>query len=411
MVATWIFQANPDRFDIDGFLSTKPTTLTWLVSRYGKQIAVGDRVFIWRAVGKGDKDESGVIAEALVLMPVRPQTDAIGADGFWKNFSEASVIRDRVHLRLVKIAKDRKSVVKRRWLIDDPILSDLIILKMANATNYRVTTDQAIRLNALWSNTGRNWNYGESVAGLWAYNATYGRPVSSVSGSPVAQIALTIGRAVPGCYNKIMNFRHLDPRDSREGLSGGSEIDERVWAIFFDKQANTVRGGALLGEFNRLWSPISDLTPVGQENTHQLIIEAEVSRLSSLTLKQLSKRYAEASVLPAAKPKVLNSSVKRFVRDAIVIAIAQVRAKFSCEVPGCANPLFISADGTPYVEVHHISPLGEGGDDTPANVACICPSHHREVHLGRAATSLRRQLELIRDQDESKIEPERLQSQ
>jgi hypothetical protein len=36
-------------------------------------------------------------------------------------------------------------------------------------------------------------------------------------------------------YNKVMNLRHLDPRDEREGMSGAGDADSRVWDEFFDK--------------------------------------------------------------------------------------------------------------------------------------------------------------------------------
>jgi hypothetical protein len=48
---------------------------------------------------------------------------------------------------------------------------------------------------------------------------TFGGSVSRLPGSLVADVALRIGRAISGVYNKIMNFRH-DPRDEREGMSG-----------------------------------------------------------------------------------------------------------------------------------------------------------------------------------------------
>ena len=48
-------------------------------------------------------------------------------------------------------------------------------------------------------------NEAESIAGLWAYAKTYGKEVSRLPGSPVADGALRIGRAVTGVYNKVMN--------------------------------------------------------------------------------------------------------------------------------------------------------------------------------------------------------------
>ena len=53
--------------------------------------------------------------------------------------------------------------------------------------------------------------------------------------------------------------------------------------------------------------------------------------------------------------------------------------------------------GRPFhAEVHHIAPLADGGEDTIENVACLCPAHHREVHLGRRATELTAQLKELR---------------
>jgi hypothetical protein len=40
-VETWIFQGNPDEFDLDG-------QVPWLVTRYAAEIAVGDPVYLWR---------------------------------------------------------------------------------------------------------------------------------------------------------------------------------------------------------------------------------------------------------------------------------------------------------------------------------------------------------------------------
>ena len=34
---TWIFQGNPDQFDVDGYLATWPTNFAWLVTRYGNE--------------------------------------------------------------------------------------------------------------------------------------------------------------------------------------------------------------------------------------------------------------------------------------------------------------------------------------------------------------------------------------
>lgn len=60
-----------------------------------------------------------------------------------------------------------------------------------------------------------------------------------------------------------------------------------------------------------------------------------------------------------------------FRRDSNVIAKVLERANEYCE--GCENPApFIRAlDGTPYLEVHHIVLLAEGGEDTVENAVVL----------------------------------------
>ncbi len=37
-------------------------------------------------------------------------------------------------------------------------------------------------------------------------------------------------------------------------------------------------------------------------------------------------------------------------------------------------------DGEPYIEAHHLIPLGEGGADRPENLIVVCPMLHRMLH-------------------------------
>jgi hypothetical protein len=88
-------------------------------------------------------------------------------------------------------------------------------------------------------------------AGLWAYDQTYGKPISKLPGSIVANVALVIGRAVTAVYNKVQHFRHLDPRDGK-GLESGGDTAEKLWAEFFDATSNTLRSGAVDDEYRGL---------------------------------------------------------------------------------------------------------------------------------------------------------------
>lgn len=81
----------------------------------------------------------------------------------------------------------------------------------------------------------------------------------------------------------------------------------------------------------------------------------------------------------------------RYVRDPEVIAWVLEEAVGNCEQCGMAAP-FKRVDGEPFLEVHHVRPLGEGGPDTTENAAACCPNCHRRLHYDPAKDSLRLKL-------------------
>lgn len=56
------------------------------------------------------------------------------------------------------------------------------------------------------------------------------------------------------------------------------------------------------------------------------------------------------------------------------------RANGICELCRQDAP-FTRPDGTPYLELHHIAPLGTGGKDTLVNLVLLCPNCHRKMHV------------------------------
>jgi len=78
----------------------------------------------------------------------------------------------------------------------------------------------------------------------------------------------------------------------------------------------------------------------------------------------------------------------RMVRDYVVN-----RAKGRCEY--CGGQGFLMANGSRYIEAHHILGLGENGPDTVTNFIVLCPGHHREAHFGKNALSLNESFKTI----------------
>lgn len=395
---TWIFQANPDEYDIDAYLASRPAQLVWLAVRYASEIAVGDRVYLWRNQGKQNAIP-GIVAEAIVT--ASPQLRGEDPDGvrFWRTQGpRATAPQVRVVMRLVKVATTREEL-RRSWCEEDPILHDLANIRMAAGTNYRVTFQQAQRIAWLWSRTGRDWSYRELVAALTIYAETYDKPVSKLPNSPVARVAVMTGRAVSSVYAKVLNFRFLDPRSDGKGMSRAGAADAKVWQQFYDPASSAIEIDALLREFERLWGdaePQDGDVALPDANSAAEIVADEAERLEGLTLAQLLAKYAAQASHRTARPATRLLSARTYERDPLVIAIAQARASHKCEIRDCPHPAFVTPRGHYYSEVHHIVPLAKGGEDTIQNVACLCPAHHKEIHLGTRAAELTEQLKEVR---------------
>ena len=335
---------------------------------------------------------SGVIAECRVVSAVKHIADDIAAAPFWveKTSMEA---QPRVELVVIRVATSTE-ILKRDWLRADPILSDLSIFKMAQSTNFRVSEHQATRLRALWERTGSDWTWCESVVGLWAYVATKDIEVSRLPGSPVSRAAIGLGRAVSGVYNKVMNFRSLDPTDSRKGMSGASDMDREVWKTFFSEDDGKVDRDRLDEEIARFGIHLSS----GTFKDAVAFVHSQEQRRVDGDLKVLLKRYHKAQVAGVfdAIPKITTSITQTFARNPLVVEIAKQRAGFKCEIPDCKTPTFLGENNQSYCEVHHVRPLSDGGEDTVQNTICLCPMHHREAHLGKGKGRLMALMQRIR---------------
>jgi 5-methylcytosine-specific restriction protein A len=91
------------------------------------------------------------------------------------------------------------------------------------------------------------------------------------------------------------------------------------------------------------------------------------ARVGALTKGKLSKPRG------SRKPGTETASVLRYVRDPKVAAWTLEQAKGICDC--CSSPApFARADGTPFLEVHHVRTLASGGADTPDNTVAVCPN-------------------------------------
>ncbi len=71
-----------------------------------------------------------------------------------------------------------------------------------------------------------------------------------------------------------------------------------------------------------------------------------------------------------------------YERNPKVVKGALTRAKGKCESCKKDAPFKREKDNTPYLEVHHIKQLAQGGEDIIKNTIALCPNCHRQAHFG-----------------------------
>lgn len=81
-------------------------------------------------------------------------------------------------------------------------------------------------------------------------------------------------------------------------------------------------------------------------------------------------------------PSKSDAATSRTNRDIKVKEWILQNSNGICEL--CDNPApFITIDETPYLEVHHIQHMANGGSDTVSNAVALCLNCHREIHYGK----------------------------
>lgn len=382
----WIFQGNPTTFDIDGYLNASTGIITWRVARYAEQMSVGDTVYIWRSQA-GDAGTAGIIAEGTIVDPPAVQADDSLAAPFWIAPPETDLLM-RVKIRINRIANKRE-MLKRDWMKDDSALQSMLILRQAAGTNFPLTHPEASRLRQLWLKIGQDWSRDEIVAAIFLYEDLFEQPIPKGAGSKVEQIAQQIGRVPTGLYNKLMNLRALDSRAPQKGLKGGSKLDEATWNEFFLKSSSSVDRIKLDEEYHRLWGETNRIDPPAQTT-----YEVEEKRLSGKTVDDLLALYRKRP--KNVKPLRRSQSVASYDRDPMVVALRKKLADSRCEVGGCTSLAFENDAGEPFVEVHHLIPLAQGGEDILENTVALCPTHHRYLHIGKGRDQLTQELQARR---------------
>lgn len=99
-------------------------------------------------------------------------------------------------------------------------------------------------------------------------------------------------------------------------------------------------------------------------------------RAINLPNSELIKRAEQASPIP----RKVESNGVIYIRDSFVAASAKKLANGVCDLCNLPAP-FLSTNGDPYLESHHVTWLSRSGSDSLDNVVALCPNCHRKIHI------------------------------
>jgi 5-methylcytosine-specific restriction enzyme B len=142
----WIFQANPKLYNIDGAVHDL-SELTWTVKHDASHALVGDRVFFWRA-GR----EAGVVALGTIIEPATVREILPKEEVYLLNLERLGGSQSRV---LVRVDRRLDEPLLRTAIAAEPRLKDLMILRFANYSTFKVSPHHAHAILELLENIER----------------------------------------------------------------------------------------------------------------------------------------------------------------------------------------------------------------------------------------------------------------
>lgn len=95
--------------------------------------------------------------------------------------------------------------------------------------------------------------------------------------------------------------------------------------------------------------------------------------------------------LGVERPLKSSDTISSFKRCPQVVAWVRLHSEGVCELCNSEAP-FRDAYGQPFLEVHHVIALADGGADTVENAVAICPNCHRAAHLSENKAELTMQI-------------------
>ena len=124
-----------------------------------------------------------------------------------------------------------------------------------------------------------------------------------------------------------------------------------------------------------------------------LIAAAQFPPHAPAAVRELAPQYGKSQSIASLRQQALQASpasastTERLVnirmRSSAIKRYALARSRGICE--GCQAPAPFQSKRGPFLEVHHVHRLADGGPDLPQGVIALCPNCHRKAHYAKNA--------------------------
>lgn len=145
----WVFQGNPNRFDIDDYLSRYPVLIYWRTPRYAGEITVGDRAFIWRSGSEAGAIAIGRVVEAPVPLGRVKHPDALGNDLWITEMPDPQEPRTGLQVESLRLTL-AQDMISRDVVKGHPVLGETSLIRMPNASVFKLSEDETKEMEGLW---------------------------------------------------------------------------------------------------------------------------------------------------------------------------------------------------------------------------------------------------------------------
>lgn len=133
MDGAWVFQANPNIYDLEAALNAGQRTFRWSVNQHKEHIHTDDRVYLWLSGSDG-----GLLAQGVILSEPTMMDDGEEIQ-FYTSPPEDSLSL-RVELRIDNVLA---TPIQRAELHEEPLLQSMSLLRAPQGTNFQLQEIEA----------------------------------------------------------------------------------------------------------------------------------------------------------------------------------------------------------------------------------------------------------------------------